>query len=173
MRLTLIRHPPIENPRHVCYGRSARPLAPGWQRIARAWPITGRVYCSPSTRCLTPARFAVGSAFHLQIDSRLAEIDFGAWEEVPWDVIPQGELDAWVRDPENFRPGGGESVSMLQKRLAPFWQEVTGQETDATVVTHGGPSKILMALAEGRRWRLSDPPLLPGCIATFNITTPT
>ncbi|XAO70782.1 MAG: histidine phosphatase family protein [Acetobacteraceae bacterium] len=112
--------------------------------------MTGRIYCSPSAQCLTPARFAVGTACRLQVDPRLVELDFGVWEEVPWDVTPKGELDAWARDPENFRPGGGESVSMLQKRLMPFWQEVTGQETDATVVTHGGPSKILMALAEGR-----------------------
>lgn len=173
MRLTLIRHPPVINPRRVCYGRTNLPLASGWQEIVRTWPISGRVYASPLTRCHEAARFAVDPAIPIIVDQRLMEIDFGAWENTPWDALPREELDEWAREPVNFRPGRGESVAMLQQRIGDFWKDICDDAKDLTVVTHGGPIKILISLAEGREWRITDSTLLPGCVTTFKITAPT
>ena len=110
------------------------------------------VWSSPALRCLEPAARIAGALNLLppQVDSRLAELDFGAWEGVKWDEIDRQALDLWATDPMGFCPPGGESVAQLLARVTSFYQELQGLKGDHIIVTHAGPLKILLPKAAGK-----------------------
>jgi alpha-ribazole phosphatase len=86
-------------------------------------------------------------------------MDFGDWEGQLWDDVPRDALDAWAADPWHFAAPGGESGAALVGRVRAFWQALP--EGDHIVITHGGPLKVLVALAACRAVDLLAPP--PGC----------
>ena len=63
-----------------------------------------------------------------------------------------------------FAPPGGESGAALAARVSGFWQALVALPGAHVVVTHGGPLKVLMALAEDRPVDLSRPSLPAGGI---------
>ena len=79
------------------------------------------------------------------IDARLAEISYGAWEGFTLpeiqarepDVLQRRERDKW-----DFTPPGGESYRDVAKRVAEWYATVT---RDTVVVAHGGVARVLMA----------------------------
>ncbi|MBS1103594.1 histidine phosphatase family protein [Gluconobacter sp. Dm-62] len=153
----LIRHPPVEGMAGQCYGRTDVPLQSGWTGLARGLSIVARgagcrvVASSPSGRCrLLAEQLAVRGGMELRIDPRLAELDFGAWEGLAWNDLPRADLDHWAADPEGFSPPGGESGEQLLSRARYFWKDLTQAQEPVCVVSHGGPLRILNALAEGR-----------------------
>ena len=155
MRAALLRHPtPLVAP-GVCYGRLDLPLADsaaaetqgliaalaGWQHAT--------VWSSPRRRCRIPAE-AIAHALRAappRLDARLRELDFGDWEGRLWSQIERAALDAWAAAPAAFAPPGGESMQSLIGRVTGFWRSLpVGAHI---VVTHGGPLKVLAALARG------------------------
>lgn len=152
MALILVRHGPPEGAEGLCYGITDLPPAPGLAdlaaRLAGELPGAARLVTSPLVRALRLAE-ALGRARGLavEVDARLAEIDFGAWEGRPWDTIPRPEIDAWAADLMHARPHGGESVAMLAARVGAALASAGGGDT--LVVTHMGP--IRAALARARR----------------------
>lgn len=170
--ILLVRHPVVSVEAGLCYGRSDVSLSQGWQGTVRQWQRIWRegetyravhacgVYHSPALRCAAPARaFAAGvmKSASLHADARLLEMDFGRWENRLWADIPRCELDAWAADPMLYASGGGETVQALIDRVTEFWQERVAAAQSCCIVTHGGPLRVMLALAEKRAFRIEDP----------------
>jgi alpha-ribazole phosphatase len=143
MRLHLIRHPKPRIEPGICYGRLDIPAKIDMADVARLraeLPSGLPVWSSPLQRCRQLAE-----QLHPRplIDDRLAELDFGDWEGLPWDDIPRHELDAWAADIAGYVPPGGESPRQLQQRALDF---ITGLAVpEAVIVTHAGVIRTLLA----------------------------
>lgn len=151
------------------------PLASGWKSVVAKWQqiwrdgvglahdARYRVFHSPATRCTVAARhFASCDADargrpDCQADSRLTELDFGAWENTLWSDVPRNDLDHWAADPLGYAPGGGEAVQALAERITAFWHERMAEAQTCCIVTHGGPLRVMLALAENRVFKPEDP----------------
>lgn len=151
----LARHPPVLVADGQCYGRQDVPLAPGWEAFVERWTGQGTVYASPAQRCQCAAALLAGEAPVLT-DERLLEMDFGAWEGQSWSDISREALDDWASDPFRYRPGGGENVETLIARVSAFWRDIVEKAACCRVVTHGGPLRVMAALAENRDFRMED-----------------
>ncbi|WP_025886585.1 histidine phosphatase family protein [Asaia prunellae] len=154
----LTRHPPVLVMANCCYGRTDVPLAPGWETCVENWQGHGQgpVFASPAQRCqLAAAKLAAGAP--VLTDTRLSEMDFGFWEGQSWSAIPREALDDWAADPHHYQPGGGENVETLVIRVSEFWHHILGAARSCQIVTHGGPLRVMQALAENRPFRMEDP----------------
>lgn len=144
------RHPrPLVGAR-MCYGRMdvalAEPAEAGATALmaAAGVPIE-RIVSSPSTRAQAVARIVAertGAALH--VDDRLREMDFGTWEGQPWSAISRTEIDAWARDPAGYRPGGGETVNEMLRRVRHAWPSLASAAETTLLVTHAGPIRCLL-----------------------------
>jgi broad specificity phosphatase PhoE len=79
------------------------------------------------------------------VDARLAEIAYGAWEGFTLPEIQArdpGVLQQRERDKWDFTPPGGESYRDVARRVAEWYATVT---RDTVVVAHGGVARVLMA----------------------------
>jgi alpha-ribazole phosphatase len=121
-----------------------------------------RVWSSPLTRC---RRLAEALTPQPILDDRLLEMSFGTWEGVLWVDVPRDDLDHWASDLEGFAAPGGESGSKLIARVTAFWQDLG--DGAHIVVSHGGPLRVLIALAEGRPVDLATPAPGLGSVTVF------
>jgi alpha-ribazole phosphatase len=138
--LILLRHLVPVGGEGRCYGRTD--LDPGAglgaraARLAAGLPRPACIVTSPLRRCRSLA-VRLGGQFRVpvMVDRGWTEIDFGAWEGKPWDLVPRDELDAWAADLLRARPHGGESVAMLLARV----RRALGRTVPGSlVVTHAG-----------------------------------
>jgi alpha-ribazole phosphatase len=173
VKVVLIRHPePLVEP-GICYGRrlDLALTVKGLRMAAElgANPVLAgskRVWSSPAQRCRIAAEMiAERLQLPLSIDPRLHEFDFGTWEGRKWDAIPRAEFDRWAAEPLTFRPPGGETAQDLVDRTTDFVEERLSAEEDCTIVSHGGPLKVLIAQFRGEK---ADP-LAPSLV--FGIPT--
>ena len=152
MRLYLVRHLQPVVARGVCYGRSdlavdAQLQADALPALRARLPPDAALYSSPLQRC---ASLAHALSAQVEFDPRLAELDFGAWEMRPWNAIARGEIDAWAVDVALYRPGGGESVFDMARRIAAFYDELVERRLPcAVLVCHAGAMRLLAARARG------------------------
>jgi broad specificity phosphatase PhoE len=93
------------------------------------------------------------------VDSRLNEIDNGAFEGLSEQEIQQRFPDVWNAFKErsrDFQFPGGESGEDAQRRLESFMKEKQEDEEDILVVSHDGLIRLLMCtlldLPVYRRW---------------------
>ena len=156
--ILLARHPRPIVPSRICYGRTDVALAEPPERGAAAllaacaaWtemdPVA-RIVSSPASRALLVARAAgkmTGAAVH--VDDRLAELDFGVWENRPWSAIPRAEIDAWAADPVRYRPGGAESAADMLARVRRAWRTLSSSSDATLAVCHAGPIRCLRHIA--------------------------
>lgn len=78
-------------------------------------------------------------------DSRLLELNFGAWELKNWNDLPQDTLTDWMNDYVNVSVPEGESFRDLAKRTQGFVEElVTTQYQRVAVVTHAGVIRSIL-----------------------------
>jgi alpha-ribazole phosphatase len=153
MRLILVRHPRTLAAPGVCYGSSDIGVAPDElarvaAQLAASLPAGAPLFSSPLRRCAELA-VRLGHAAPA-FDARLAEMDFGAWELQPWDTIARAEIDAWAADPVAYRPGGGESVLQVARRVQAFCDDLRGQPFErAIVVCHAGTMRLISACGAG------------------------
>lgn len=109
------------------------------------------LWASPAARCRPAAlALAVQSGTRPVFDSRLLELDFGAWEGQPWSHIPRAALDRWALNPLGFAAPGGETGAALIARVTQFHAQLRSQNENCIVVAHAGPLKLLRALLESR-----------------------
>ena len=168
--IALVRHPAVADGAGRCYGRLDLPLADPASIapiVTALAPLRGAmIHTSPLARCrrLAQALAANWSQPPPVADDRLLEMDFGAWEGLAWDDIPRADLDRWAADLAVFAAPGGESGAALVARVTAFWHSLVALPGAHVVVTHGGPLKVLMALAEGQPVDLSRPTLPTGAI---------
>ena len=173
MALTLIRHPPVYNPRGLCYGQYEIPLdrnvfADYVSKIkgeleVRAKEIGNlplRVISSPSNRCRILAE-KVFTESEITYDSRIKELNFGAWEGQPWDNISHKDVTAWSHDFVKQAPPEGESWIDLAERIDVVLSETQEKpEFHWVWLTHGGPIRTVFCLLsnkdlrDGFNWRV-------------------
>jgi alpha-ribazole phosphatase len=156
MKLILVRHPQPAIDPGLCYGASDVPVAGAeLARVLahlRAAGLPGDlpVVASPLQRCAALAR-----ALHprqLQLDARLAEMDFGRWELRPWSEIARAEVDAWAADLLHYRPGGAEHVLDVARRVAAFLDELLRSGApQALLVCHAGAIRLLVHMMQPQR----------------------
>jgi len=182
MSVILLRHTRLAAVEGLCYGRTDVPLAASFAdelaviRAGLAGVRLGAVWSSPATRCLRlavaledkwhgrPARGVedygrdahATSVFGVPTDTRLQELDFGAWENCRWDSFRSPESEAWALDPWRLAPPGGESGAALWARVGAFRDELHGQVREGgdpvLVVTHAGVIRAWLGLERGLGW---------------------
>jgi alpha-ribazole phosphatase len=149
----LVRHsrPALEGAR--CYGRLEAGLPPGWKdqvaNLQIRLPADAALVCSPDLRCRELAELlALRSGVAPLLDERLLELDFGAWEGIPWADIPHAESVHWAKDLWNRSPPGGETYAALYARVSAAWQSLIRMDTDTvTVIGNAGPLRALLTIA--------------------------
>lgn len=162
MQLYLIRHPQPKVREGICYGASDLPLRDSEETlqtlaasIRSQLPKDLTVYTSPLTRCRLLAEALHPAPLS---DTRLREMNFGAWEMRAWNEIDRDALTAWAHNPTGFTPPQGESVSELQTRVQDFLLELQVQDkpgnsanqvAHVALVTHAGVIKVITGLAHG------------------------
>jgi alpha-ribazole phosphatase len=151
MRLLLVRHPRPDVTPGLCYGSTDLPAtADDTLRVHAALRAAGLpgallVYASPLRRCADLARLIAGD--RVRFDARLAEMDFGEWELRSWDAIGRDAVDAWNADLLHHRPGDGESLLQVARRVAAFRTDLDASGIpEALVVCHAGTIRLLAAM---------------------------
>ncbi|MBL8395031.1 MAG: alpha-ribazole phosphatase family protein [Candidatus Accumulibacter sp.] len=142
MQLFLIRHPRPLLAAGICYGQldvEAEDPLPIARRLQALLPSGTPVIASPLQRARLLAEALDRQA---RFDQRLREIDFGAWEGLPWEAIGRPMLNAWAADVLHFVPPGGESVAMLQARVVECVASLRGER--CALVTHAGAIRALL-----------------------------
>ena len=162
MELSLIRHPRPATSADVCVGQLDVECAPGWQahadRLQRIVPIPDRLITSPLQRCRLLAE-RLGTAYRLtpEVEPRLMELNFGAWEGRRWTDIGRAESETWAADYLGSAPPGGESYSELLARVDVFLAGLGASFERVVVVSHAGPMRALLVrclgLAPEAGWR--------------------
>ncbi|MGD9786993.1 MAG: histidine phosphatase family protein [Sulfuricellaceae bacterium] len=113
------------------------------------------VVTSPLLRCAEFAHeLAAKHGLPVAVDEHFKEMGFGEWEgKTPAEVARQdaARLESFWRDPANFPPPGGESLTAVQARVAAGWQDLLTRHGGRRVllVCHGGVIRLVLALALG------------------------
>lgn len=157
MRLYLVRHGRPEIAPGICYGSTdVRVPQQEHQRVADALaprlPPGVGLWTSPASRCRDLAQCLAGAlgAPAPAVDARLQEMDFGEWEMRAWDDIARAEIDAWAGALPHYRPGQGESVLQVARRVAAFHASLQNAgHAQAIVVCHAGTIRLLARLHAG------------------------
>jgi alpha-ribazole phosphatase len=158
MRLWLVRHAQVLAEPGTCYGALDVEADPDSTRqcalaLAEVLPQGVAVKTSPLQRCEQLAQVLLGlrTDLTLQIDTRLQEMNFGAWEGRRWSDIPRTEFDAWTADFSEYAVGGhGESVRTVMARVAKAFDELPARP-DAVWITHAGIIRAAQLVAQGIR----------------------
>ena len=159
MKLWLVRHarPMAADP--LCYGRLDVEVDPAQTaelaiNLARQLPPGAHLRVSPRQRCEKLAQQLCKARPDLiaRTDLDLAEMDFGSWEGQRWDTLGAPALDAWVQDFGHHRPGGGESVNDVMRRVAQALHNTRAQTAasgHAVWLTHAGVIRAVHLLRQG------------------------
>lgn len=116
-----------------------------------------RVISSPLGRAMETAQLVAGHR-QVEIDERLAEMDYGYWEGVPTTEIQQRYPDEYARyeaDPATFHVGGAESGEQVAARVSALldelvdWAAGKGDEPTCLLIGHASVNRVLLADALG------------------------
>ena len=161
MKLWLVRHarPVAVEVQALCYGRLEIEVDPAQTSelaltLAHQLPLGVHLRVSPRQRCEKLAQQLCKARPDLigHIDPDLAEMDFGSWEGRTWDSLGAAALDAWVKDFGEHRPGGGESVNEVMRRVARalhHTQAASPADGQAVWITHAGVIRATHLLSQG------------------------
>ncbi|MGH7863317.1 MAG: histidine phosphatase family protein [Candidatus Dormibacteraceae bacterium] len=156
----LVRHGATTAPVGVAIGASDPPLSESGQLQAEglaselAHRPLSRIFASDRRRALMTAQaIASPHGIPVEVDLRLRELDFGAWEGRPlselWREDPAAAA-AWERDLRMGPSSLGESVGEFEARVLEFWtQSRTLAKSEVAVVAHRGSLAVLQALLSG------------------------
>jgi alpha-ribazole phosphatase len=144
-RVVLVRHAePAADVRGRCYGTLDVGLSERGrgQAATLAAALRGEtielLVSSPRLRAVQTAA-AFGRP--VEIDDRLAELDFGDFEGRTYDELERDEPELyrqWMESPTTVRFPNGESYADLQARATAALADVRARAESALVVTHGG-----------------------------------
>lgn len=143
MTLWVWRHPKPLDAAGRCIGqvdlpvdrRKAKQLAHHIRQTARREGLPRVVWTSTLMRAAAVGEILARWGWRHRRDARLSEMNFGAWDGLPWHAIGAAAVAAWCGDFADHAPGGGESVSNLLGRCADFMAEV---DAPCCVVSHAG-----------------------------------
>lgn len=83
-----------------------------------------------------------------EIDDRLVEVDYGAWDERPLADVPAETWAQWRSDP-HFAPPDGESLHAVGERATALAGELLAADDVTIAVSHVSPIKAIVAWALG------------------------
>ncbi|HET7741881.1 MAG TPA: histidine phosphatase family protein [Mycobacterium sp.] len=98
------------------------------------------VWCGPEKRTRQTAELL---GLRAETDTRLADLDHGAWRGSLLSKVPPGDLTVWLTDPTQA-PHGGESVVALIARIGEWLESVGTRPGRLVAVTH--PAVIRAAI---------------------------
>ena len=154
LHIGLIRHGPTDwNAQARIQGSIDIPLSSeGAAQMARLRPprdlLYTRAFVSPLMRARQTASLL--GIENPQIDARLAEHDWGAWEGLTrGEILARDGPDAFAHAGIELHPPGGESTRAFLARVRDFLRAVAANEGDALAVTHRGVLRAAYALATG------------------------
>lgn len=101
-----------------------------------------KFYSSPLMRCSKLAKELAGDN-NISFDERLKELNFGKWEGLEWDNIPEDEMSVWGADYINNKVPEGESYSEMLERVKDFWSSVNINE-NIVIVAHDGVIRAIL-----------------------------
>ena len=140
MEIHLIRHPKVAIQSGICYGQSDIKLSDEGLEMIQSIEIDSDydvIYTSPLTRCtIITEELNLNS----KSDSRLMELNFGAWELKDWNEIPANEINPWYKDYINIKPPNGESLLDLVNRINSFIADLSKNHPNEKIliITHAG-----------------------------------
>ncbi|MEH6526078.1 MAG: histidine phosphatase family protein [Sneathiella sp.] len=145
------------------------------EEIARSLPDKAVYYSSDLQRCTqTAARIQSRRSEESQAIEQfthLREQTFGTWEGRSYSEIEENDADAyedfWL-DPASNTPGGGESFTVMSKRVTTLLEEWVTKETDRNIVVsaHAGPIRAIIGYA----LNLTPQKMLSLSIAPLSVT---
>jgi alpha-ribazole phosphatase len=150
------RHPKPQGAAGRCIGRTDLPVDPRRAKrlahrilsMARREQLPREVWTSPLTRGREVGLWLARQGFRHRVDARLAELDFGRWDGLPWSRIAPQEVAQWEADFLHHRPGGSESLAGLMQRVREFLQEHAVPGGTLLVVGHAGWMQAAAGLHE-------------------------
>lgn len=154
-RVLLIRHTAVAKRwRGICYGISDAGLSiEGRQHAQRlaaelaSETVSAVIHSGLRRASILASLIARGHGITPTTDLRWRERDFGSWEGRSWNAIWRqtgDEMNRMMHDPDDYRPGGGESGADLAGRVAAAFADLPANGT-VIVVSHGGPIASLQA----------------------------
>lgn len=175
-RIVVLRHAPTAwNRDKRLQGRTDVALGEDGIGIAARWKIDPdwagyRILSSPLGRARMTAAILFPDA-EIGVDSRLIEMDFGAWEgrslaELRAD--PRGDAAEREDMGLDFRAPDGESPREVQARVLPLLARLAELRRPTVLVTHKAVGRAIYALASG--WpMIGRPPtkLRPNCAHVY------
>lgn len=156
MKLTLVRHTSLQIAEGICYGQSDVDVSANFHHELSTVQQKlqhedfSAIYSSPLQRCHKLALGLAHARTHtqdIQLEPRLKELHFGAWEMQAWNDIPRTVFDVWAKNYAELAPPEGETFAQLQARGIAFLQELQIRHAGehVLVVTHGGMIRALIA----------------------------
>jgi broad specificity phosphatase PhoE len=157
----LVRHGETDWNRELRWqGHSDRPLNERGRKQAHALAdaLAGKsfaaVYASDLSRATQTAEILAGRLnLSVIVDPNLREIDVGSWEGFTLQELQERSPEAVTRWEEHGEHGweGGESHDQMAARVRDAVRAIAArhEDKDVLVVCHGGPIRVLKALAEG------------------------
>ncbi len=171
MKLWLVRHAQPLIAEGLCYGQldiAADPSATeqAAKKIAPLLPQQAMLYCSALQRAqqLAQALHELRHDLILNVDPRLNEMNFGTWEGIAWDAIPQTAFDTWLDDFDAHRFGNAQSVRDVLTRTYEALNQCSAYQ-NVVWVTHAGVIRAvnylkqfgLSSLATSDKWPAKAP----------------
>jgi probable phosphoglycerate mutase len=118
-----------------------------------------RIISSPLGRAVETAQIIASRiAASVEVDERLTELDYGAWEGLTVEEIDRrfpGERELYDADPSVHRVGGGESGLAVAARVGDFMESLVGRweqegaDRTCLLVGHSSLNRILLAVLMG------------------------
>lgn len=144
MEVILVRHTSVDVPPGTCYGQTDVALRSTFSEEAEAvyrrlagYAPFDRVYTSPLSRCIRLAEY--GGYADAARDSRLLELNFGAWEMQRYEEIRDSRLTEWYADYLYVPVTRGESFAGQLRRVSSFLDELRKEPyRRVALFTHGG-----------------------------------
>ena len=153
LKILLVRHAPVDPPGYL-YGSTDADIEKVSSQISKS--IYAKLsdcqafYCSPALRCIKTYQ-AVFPERPLPFKiHEFWEQDFGDWESLPYDEIPdQGNLSG--KNLAQFSPPNGESFAELCQRTQPLLLKIISERKvgEIAIFTHAGVIRSFLALALG------------------------
>ena len=119
--------------------------------VVENYPID-KIYTSDLARAYNTALpISELSGIPLISSPELREIYAGDWEGVNFDVLNESypeDYGVWLKDIENARPTGGESVREMASRVSGAVREIAAKNDgkNVVIVSHGTPIRALLSL---------------------------
>lgn len=152
MEIYLVRHTKTIDLKGICFGQTdvetAESFAEEAEIIKNKLPARfDAVFSSPLKRCRLLAEAVQNNA--VRYDERLMELNFGRWEMMPWDDMPQDKLFEWLENYVTAAPPGGESFTAMYKRVMNFFEEVIfgSKYKRVLIIAHAGVVRSVLSNA--------------------------